>query len=433
MKKQHQAITKQTETQDLKALQVDNARLLAENARLKRIITKSGTKLAKSPRHLLRKLGVVVLLALSVALLTVGNLFFWTGNTIVKQDRFVAATQPIVKDPVVQNAMALYTANSIFNSVDVQSATESVLPPRADFLAPQLTNQLKSFTQATLQKVLANPSFQTKWNTALATQHDRLVSFASQYQGDGDISLNNIYQQLSASLGATKLSFLANKQLPPRVGDITVVNATWLPTFHKVVTHIDTWRFLAISLMVISLAAAMWLSAERRRTLYVFSLFSALMMATTLVALHLIKGRIVDSADPQYAAGVARVVQIVFHSLVTQTVTLMAAVLAVGAIAWVSSGPSANAAALKRQVALLFNGKLHEQIFAEDNEFTIWVSNHKNLVQWGIVAVLTLVMLIVHLTLMSLFIYLLLMVVLILAVNVIAGQATSVQKLDIPH
>jgi hypothetical protein len=205
-----------------------------------------------------------------------------------------------------------------------------------------------------------------------------------------------------------------------------------LPTFHKVVTHIDTWRFLAISLMVISLAAAMWLSTQRRRTLYAFSLFSALMMAITLVALHLIKSRIVDSADPQYAAGVARVVQIVFHSLVTQTVTLMAAVLAVGAIAWVS-GPSANAAALKRQVALLFNGKLHEQIFAEDNEFTIWVSNHKNLVQWGIVALLTLVMLIVHLTLTSLFIYLLLMVVLILAVNVIAGQATSVQKLDAPH
>lgn len=388
----------------------------------------SSKKKAKNSWNALRNIAVVLLVAFSVALLTVGNIFFWTGNTIVKQDRFVAATSPIIKDPEVQNAMALYTTNAIFNNINVQQTLENVLPPRADFLAPQLAGQLRTYTGTTLQKLLANPKFQDKWNEVQARQHDRLINFAAKYKGDDKISINEIINQLTAQLKDTKLSFLAGKQLPSKYGDITVVQASWLPIFHNVVTHIDAWRTIAVSLLVVFLALAIWLSRNRRRTVYLFSTFAAIFMFVTLIALRAIRERIADKVDPQYSEGVRHALQIVFHSLVIQTITLLIAAIVLGLIAWIS-GNSRRAKALKGRVSLLFSGKLHDSIFGStSNKFVIWVQSNKRTLQWTAVAVLTLVMLLVRLTLQSLIVYVLLLLISVLAIEVVGGDSKPVKR-----
>jgi hypothetical protein len=262
------------EASEIEKLKAENANFKIENSRLERLAnTRQDTNIEhkRQPLQILRRGSVFGLVALSVALLVVGNFLFWVGNTVVKPDRFSAATAPIIKDAKVQQAMASYTTNNIFQAVDVQKITEQALPPRADFLAPQLTAQLKSATGKALQATLAKPAFQEKWNTILATQHDRLVNFAAKYNGDGTISLNNVYNQLGASLQNTKLAFLSNKQLPPKIGSVTVVNATWLPAFHNIVTHIDAWRLLTVIVFVACASAAVWLSRNRRRTIYTLS------------------------------------------------------------------------------------------------------------------------------------------------------------------
>lgn len=410
---------------EMKRLREENAKLKAENARLRKERSETmATKKKKSKRPIkpFKKISVIFLVCLAVALLTVGNLVFWIGNTMVKQDRWVAATSPVIKDPAVQQTMALYTTNQIFSNVDVQKNIENVLPPRADFLAPQLTTQLRGGTQKVLQSVLAKPSFQDKWNQIQARQHDRLISFATKYEGDDKISINEIFTQLADSLKDTKLSFLAGKQLPSKVGDITVVNATWLPVFHNIVTNIDTWRLVSVILLVVAVGGAVWLSQRRRRTLYIFSWAAAGFMAATLVALHVIRDRTTSKVDPQYAEGVRHAIQIVFHSLVIQTTTILLAALLVGFIAWIS-GTSRGAMAVKNNTALLLAGKLHSRLFgASDNKFIMWLSANKRLVQWSSVAVLTVVMLLVRLTLKTLLIYALLLLLIILLIEVIAGQ-----------
>ncbi len=379
----------------------------------------------KNPWNILRNITVVLLISFAVALLTAGNLFFWTGNTVVKQDRYVAATAPIIKDSEVQKAMSLYTTNSIFNNIDVQQQLVNVLPPRADFLAPQLSSQLKGFTNTTLQKSLANPKFQEKWNQVQARQHDRLINFAANYSGDDKISINEIFNQLTSNLKDTKLSFLAGKQLPPKYGDITVVQASWLPIFHNVVTHIDAWRTIALSLLAVCLAIAIWLSRNRRRIIYMFSLFAGIFMFITLIALRAIRERVADNTDPQYSEGVRHALQIVFHSLVLQTVTILAAAIILGLIAWLS-GNSRGAKAVKNQVSLLFSGKLHDSIFgSSSNKFVNWVQSNKRVLEWASVGVLTLLMLVVRLTLKSLLIYVLLLLISILAIEVVGGQPSQ--------
>jgi hypothetical protein len=418
-------------SQELEKLRAENARLKAANAKLEKKAATHSSMASKNlrPSKLLRSLSVIILAAAAVALLTAGNLLFWLGNTIVKPDRFTAATQPIIKDPNVQQTLALYTTNNIFKNVDVQKITEEVLPPKAVFLAPQLTSQLKSTTQKTLQNTLAKPSFQEKWNNVLATQHERLVSFASRYNGDGAISLNDVYNQLSASLGNTKLAFLSNKKLPPKVGSITLLNASWLPAFHNVVVNIDTWRLLAVTAFLLCVIAAVWLSKNRRKTLYIISAGAAFFMVLTLVALRITRETIVQKADPQYADGVRSAVQIFFHPLVLQTATVLFAFVLVAFVAWVS-GPVKSAAVIRSNAGLLFSGKLHIAIFGNhQNKYISWIHQNKSFLEWAAIALITIIMLIVRVTLKSLILYAFLMLASVLVIETIAGTTSPKKRI----
>jgi hypothetical protein len=412
------------ETKELKKLRADNAHLRSENRRLEKLMANQQNNKQRDPRpsQLLRRLSVVTLVIIATTLLTVGNLVFWFGNTIVKPDRFVAATQPIIKNQNVQQSMALYTTNNIFKNIDVEKITEQVLPPRADFLAPQLTSQLKTVTQKTIQTTLAKPSFQDKWNAVLASQHEKFINFASKYNGDGSISLNDVYNQLEASLQNSKLAFLAGKKLPPKIGSVTVVNATWLPAFHNLVVNIDTWRLLSVILLVLCVALAVWLSRNRRKTLYILCASASIFMLITLVALRLTREIIAGKTDQQYTEGIRSALQIFIHPLVLQTTTIFIVFVFVTIITWVSS--SAKSAVVTRdKVGLLFSGKLHNRLFrGGNNKYADWVGHNKHILQWGAVAVIAIIMLVVRLTLKSLIIYALLMLLSVLAIEVVAGR-----------
>jgi hypothetical protein len=410
------------ESKELARLKGENERLRAENMKLaKNSSAKSGAK----PRGLARRVAVVTLIIIATALLCAGNLLFWFGNTIVKPDRFIAATEPIIKDPKVQQAMALYTTNNIFDNFDVQKSIEQALPQKADFLAPQLSAQLKTGTQKTLQTFLAKPAFQEKWNTLLAKQHKRIINFASKYNGDGTISLNDIFTQLTQNLKSTKLAFLANKQLPSKVGSITVVNATWLPVFHNVVVNIDTWRLLAILFFVLASAGAVLLSRNKRKTVYSLCITVSTFLLASLIAVRFTREHIAEQANAQYADGVRSALQIFFHPFVIQTATIFCLFLVVGLVAWVS-GSSRAAISLRNQVGLLFSGKLHTRLFGDgSNQFADWIGRNKRLLEWLAVSVLAILMLLVRLTLKSLILYVFALIVVVLAIEVVGVTSTE--------
>lgn len=261
----------------------------------------------------------------------------------------------------------------------------------------------------------------------MARQHQRLIDFAASYKGDDTISINDIYNQLAASLSDTKLAFLSQKKLPDKLGSITVISAPWLPKFHNVVTHIDQWRLFTALALVLFIALALWLSHNKRRTLYWFSALSALLMLITLVVLHAVRDRVVGKADAQYQDGVRHVIQLVGHSLVLQTVTILAAAILIALIAWIS-GVSRSAYAVKKQVNLIFSGKLHQSIFGgSSNSLIQWLQIHKRQSEWAIVGILAAIMLLVRLTLKSLVVYVIVLALLILLVEVIAGQPAPVK------
>lgn len=405
-------------TDELLALREDNARLRAENTRLmQRSQSARNPPSGKKLRTALSALFVSV----AVVLLSIGNILFWFGNTIVKPERFAEATQPLIEDAEVRDSTALYLTNKLFENIDVQKVTTDALPPRADFLAPALTDQLRTFTNTALDRAFAKPAVQEAWNTTLANQHERLVSFAESYEGSGTVTLNQVFTRAASNLADTRLSFLADKQLPASVGAFTVVESEWLPLFHTLVTSIDTWRFISLLLLAVSLAIALWISADRRKVMYAFSLAAGSMMLATLIAVRIVTGMAADRVDDQYAGGAQRATEILLQPLRIQTIALLVALLIIAATAWMYS-TSPRAVRLKRGVSHLFAGNVHERLFSKERVYTRWIAVHKRTLQWLVVTIISLLLLLVPLTLMSLLGYLVLMIVLLLGLEILGGR-----------
>ncbi len=413
---------RKTKTQ-LTKLEAEVAQLRVENAQLKKAAAPKPSRTFS-----FKPVGAVLLLCFAVALLVAGNLLFWTGNTIVKNDRFVAATAPIIRNTNVQHAIADRATNRLFETVDVQQVVTDVLPPRADFLAPSIANGLKSQTNNQLDKILANPKFQDTWNDTLSRAHTRFIASVEKNGSDGSIDISEVYTSLSANLQGTKLSFLANKKLPAKIGNIPLVHGEWVKVLNRVITHIDLWRILAIGLFLICAVVGVWLSKNRRRAVVLLGILSALAMFITLVSLRVTRELAAGQAQPQYAAAVRDTVQIVFHPLVVQTTSILVAFALVAFIAWVS-GPGRAASGFRARTSDLLAGKLHQSIFSTgENTFTLWLGRFKRYIEWTLVALLGIIFLTVRLTPKALLWYGFALVLLILIVETLAAKTLENRK-----
>lgn len=356
-----------------------------------------------------------------------GNIFFWAGNTVTKTDRYIETVGPLVDDPAIQKAVAVYATDQIYQNVDVQPILTNALPPRAAFLAPALASQLEHQTEVVLNKVVASPKFKEVWINTQRKTHQNLINAATKYAGDGTIKLTGAYQFLSSQLAGTPLSFLANKQLPNKVGNITLVNSRYLPAFHKLVTRIDTWRIMSISLLVVTSVGAAWLSRNRRRTTITLGLSYALIMFMTLIAIRLGDEIIASNADAQYRTAVQNAYQIITHQLATQTLTIMLTGLLVAVVAWIT-GPYPSAHKISDRINTLLSGNAHSAIFKQENSFTAWTGIYKRKLQWGVVIALALLMLVTTLTIHKLVLFTTLMLVSYFILEILAAPPKAIKK-----
>lgn len=419
------ATTRTTGTNQLKA---ENQRLRAENERLRQLAQDPQASGASPPSHWLRQLGVVVCAILAVVVLVAGNVLFWTGNTIVKNDRFTEAVSPVIRDKEVQQALAGYTTTQLYKNVDVTKTVQDALPPQAEFLAPTIASQLQDFTKDALGKVLANDKFQSTWNDVLSKAQVKFIDTVRQSGGNGVIDLNDLYQQISDSLKGTKLSFLADKQLPDQIGSIQVASGSGIQILHTVIVNIDMWEWLALLLFVVFAGLAIFLARRRRRMVVRLCLYFAAGMLVTLLALGVVREVVAGKVDGAYAEAVRHAVQIVLHALVVQTATLLAAFVLVAVVAWLT-GPGRGARYVQGRVQLLFAGKLHHALFGEhENAFTRWVGRYKHLLEWIVVGVVAVLMLITRLTPRALVLYALLVAVVVLGIELLAAPERQRQR-----
>ena len=412
---------------ELERLRAENSALQTENKQLKqkaRPVSPKGSNLLQ--KRTLYRFTSAILLSFSIALLIAGSILFWAANTALKTDRFSETIAPLIQNTTVQKAIASYTTDQLFTNVDVSGVITNALPARADFLAPSIAGGLKNYTNSTLQNVLANPSFQTTWNNALSRSHAGFIQAVKTNGSDGSIDINEAYQQLSGNLQNTRLAFLAGKPLPHNVGSIQLLSGSWLIALQHVITHIDTWRTLAILLFLLCAAGSIWFSKRRRRGVVRVGIFSVFTLFFLLIALRLTREIVASRVPGAYSEAVREAVQIVFHPLVVQISLTLCAFAIMTFIAWVS-GSGRLAAGFRARTNDLLAGKLHAALFGErgENGFTEWLSRYKRIVEWVLVGVIAVVLLLVRLTPATLIGCVIGLLVLVLTVETLAPTSSG--------
>lgn len=404
------------------SLKAENKRLLAENAKLRKSAMASNTT---SHSRFWQKFAIILCVSIAGALLVAGNLLFWAGNTLVDTNKFVATTTPLIKEPEIQQGVALYATTQLYQNVDIEQTIQDALPPKAEFLAPQLSSQVKTVTQTSFEKLLANQKFQDIWTQTLTTAHSRIINYVKNYQGDGTISLNDVFQKLTQNLDGTKLSFLSGKQLPSKVGDITIIDAGWLPTAHNIVTNMGLYQGLTTLAFLLFSAAAVWLAKNRRKLVMQLGVIYSLLMVATLASVRIAIHSISGSVNSAYQAAVKVAITDILHGLVMQSRTILALGVLTIIISWIT-GPSRAAVASRKRVNMLLEGKLHAAIFSKgENGFTKWVGAHKRLLQWASLAIVSLIVLIVELSPILVLWYALLLAALILLIELLAAPKAT--------
>jgi len=415
-----QASTKATKAQ-VEKLKRANEQLKAENVRLR-------AHLAKKKTSFWRNLAIVSCVLLSVAVLMIGNVLFWAGSTLVNTDRYVETVQPLAANETIQTAIADYTANQFFNQVNVQGVVFGALPPRAGFLAPQLTTQLRNATQKTLQRTLASDEFQTLWTDTNRQAHETLITaIKSSKTTDGVIDLQDVYDHLSQSLKGTRLNFLTDKALPEKVGSITAIDAPWIPKARFAVDNMGWLKPVSLAMLAIFSATAIWLSRDRRRLIVVLAGVFVLSMAATLIAMQITQNRVAAHVQPAYQAAVGDAVGIILQPLSHQTVAILGfSSLAIIAV-WLT-GPYRRTKCAVSATRHYLTTPLHGLMFSTESTFTKWVAVNRPIIQWTGVAMVGLVMLSTRLSLGLVAVYGAVMLALVLAAEILAAPHSSGER-----
>lgn len=406
---------KSSKIQDLETIES----LKKENRALKARLAKTKNLTSKQKHSNLKRTIIILLIGVAGAMLVVGNLVFWTGRTLTDTNKYVQATQPLIQNADIQNAIANRATTAIFDNINVEQIAHDILPPKAQFLAPSFASQAESFTNQQIKKIVSSNQFISAWQTVNARAHERLLNFVKNYQGDGTFDINDLYSRITQNLQEGKLSFLGKVNLPSSIGSIQLISAPNLPKYHWIVVNLWWIRLLSIFLFVLLTVLAIWLSKNKRRTLSRVGLLYAILMLATLLSLRIIKTMSINQVSKEYQSAVMAAWDIVLRSLIQQTGALMLVFVFVSMGAWFI-GDSKHARILKGTIVMALNGNFQKAIYREKSpKFAMWLGKNKRIFEAILIFLAVLSLLIITLTPTNILLLVIVLVSLILVIELL--------------
>jgi hypothetical protein len=260
----------------------------------------------------------------------------WVNQQLLNTDNFVSAVSPLLKDPGVVNSVSVYVAEQVVEALDVQARVENALPDRAGFLAAPVTNQVETFVQTRIAKLMQTDQFQAAWDKTLRFLHSKVVGILrgdSQYlsiQGNAltiDLTLviadalRFLHSQLPDIVQSklpipdlsnvtvpaearARLSDALGRPLPADFGQVTIMQSDQLVTAQRTVQLLDALVIILPILTLLLLIAAIAVSPNRRRTILQIGLGLAIGMLVVFLLIRLIENRVTSAVTAQPGAGV---------------------------------------------------------------------------------------------------------------------------------
>lgn len=303
----------QKNAQTIESLKLEIANLQTEISSLKQ---NRGFKVVS----VFRSLVVFLLVTISLVSLFSLNLSFWAKDNVVNTDSFIKTASPIINDAAVQQLIASRLSDQLFENVNVEERLKQNLPENIQFLAPTLASQIQGVTKSQISNLLATDQLSTVWTKVLRNSHSSLIYFIENPNNDGVISVNELYSFVGQNSTNNNLSFLFNRQLPDRFGQIELRQVKWLPEARAYLNLVKRAPQLLAVVFSISLIGAVWLSRKKLRTLLISVILMTLTMIGSLWLINVGASQVAIATKPENRAAVSAIYDILSSTLTSQTI-----------------------------------------------------------------------------------------------------------------
>lgn len=324
-------------------------------------------------RRRLRRILAPILVALAVVIFTVAVPAAWGARTVLNTDRYVATVGPLADDPAVQASIAAKLTDQVFAALDVQEVLAdalSQLGERAPLLAAPLTSAMRGFVQGQVENVVASEAFASFWREANRFVHEQVLailrgdseavsvlegrvllnllplvtlalasiqSVASDLVGR-DVTLPQVTADEIPAQAIAEVEQALGVDLPDDYAQIPVYESQDLEALQRTLYAFERLLVLLLILFPILVAASLWISTRRRRTLIQLAAGSAVGLVLVRRGAILARDSLFDRLDTQDFPAVRVLTEELMASLFRYTGILLTVALLTLAIALIT-GP----------------------------------------------------------------------------------------------
>ena len=381
-------------------------------------------------RQRMRRIFTPILVALSIVVFTVTVPAVWGARTVLNTDRYVATVGPLAEDPAVQASIATKLTDQVFLALNVEGKLSEILGSigeRATVLAAPISTAVRGFVQDQVLKVVQSDAFQTFWVRANTFVHTQVLAILRGDAQDvtvreGKVLLNLLplvnlalgsIQQVATDLvgrdvtlptiepgeatneSITKLEQALGISLPDSYGQLVVYDTEDLAALQQAVSTLERLLVLLLVLIPVLVAASLWVSTRRRRTLIQLAAGAAVGLVVIRRIAIISRDSLFERVDTERFPSVRVLTNELMESLFRTTAVLLAIVLLTLLIALIT-GPYPWAVTGRgwvrdgaRGIAAAFTGHA-----TPDTGRARWLRDHRDGLMLGgaIVAVLVLLL-----------------------------------------
>jgi hypothetical protein len=212
--------------------------------------------------HLLIVLGAVILLVTAVNV--------WVDRAALDTDNWVDASDELLADPEVREAVSVYVVDQLYANIDVAEQLNNLLPGDFSRLAGVLASSLQGPATEAVDRLLSTPQAAEVWQRANRRAHETIVNILENEtvpavdtaNGTVTLDLREVVVQLADTLG---LPGTVVDRIPDTVGKVTVVESQKLEDLQTAVAVVQWASVLLFILILVIYAGAIALARGWRR------------------------------------------------------------------------------------------------------------------------------------------------------------------------
>ena len=231
---------------------------------------------------------VLVTLAAVIALASALNI--WVKRQALDTNNFTNASVRLLENPEVRSALSVYLVDQLYQNVNVPAQLEQNLPAQFKGIAAPLAGALRQLLVRAADTFLQRPRIQALWKEAVMRAHKLFIGVLNGDKGilqttNGNVVLNlrPIVQQLEQQGG---LVGRIAAQLPPNVGQITILQGNQLHTARQAVKLVRFLSYFLFFLVLALYALAAYLATGRRRQLLLGIGISAIVVGLLILVVR---------------------------------------------------------------------------------------------------------------------------------------------------